>query len=70
MLPTGRVFLEPKAGMAAGLLHSLEQKVERHKSWSDLPHPALFLLLTVSAPVFSLSAASFSLHMHEHIFSI
>ena len=42
LLTIAGVFLEPKAGVAAGLLHSLEQEAERHKSWSDLPYPALF----------------------------
>lgn len=67
LLTIAGVFLEPKAGVAAGLLHSLEQEAERHKSWSDLPHPALFCFSPCLLPSY-LSQQLHSLYTHISIF--
>ena len=67
LLTIAGVFLEPKAGVAAGLLHSLEQEAERHKSWSDLPYPALFCFSPCLLPSY-LSQQHHSLYTHISIF--
>ena len=67
LLTIAGVFLEPKAEVAARLLHSLEQEAERHKSWSDLPHPALFCFSPCLLPSY-LSQQLHSLYTHISIF--